>query len=182
MIDQQTDAPHNRLPPHAQPNPESPHTGDRSNDRSPFGDSEPSHGSAADLFAPLMAHLRELSEYASYYFAARTDLVKAKVRKLAFLAVAGLVAALAGATMLVVALVLILIGIAGGLGELMGNRPWAGSLATGIVVAAIVFGSLRLLLPQWLVNSRRQMKDKYDRRRQSQRTQFGHDVDEVRKN
>lgn len=176
MIDHETEAPHNRLPPHARPTEDEPQV-----EQSARGANEP-HGSAAELFAPLMAHLREFSEYASYYFAARSDLVKAKVRKIALLIVAGIVAAVAGATMLIVALVLVLVGIAGGLGELMGNRPWAGSLATGAVVAAVVFGSLRLLLPQWLANSRRQVKDKYDRRRQSQRTRFGHDVDEVRKN
>jgi hypothetical protein len=176
MIDHETEAPHNRLPPHARP------TDDTSRDEQSAHDANASHGSAAELFAPLMAHLRELSEYASYYFAARSDLVKAKVRKIALYIVAGLIAAVAGATLLIVALVLVLVGIAGGLGELMGNRPWAGSLATGAIVAAIVFGSLTLLLPQWLVNSRRQVKDKYDRRRQSQRTRFGHDVDEIRKN
>jgi len=177
MIDHSTDAPHNRLPPHERPREEQ-----RAESSSARTGTDSAHGSAAELFAPLVAHFRELLEYASYYFSARADLVKSKVRRLALYAAVGLIAALAGATVLVVALVMMLVGVAGGLAELMGNRPWAGNLATGALIAAVVFGSLRLLMPQWLVNSRRQTKDKYDRRRQTQRARFGHDVDEIRKN
>lgn len=178
MIEPSTEAPHNRLPPH-----------EDSDDRRASGGraadgahSDAPHGTAADLFAPLMAHLQELKEYFSYYFAARADLVKAKIRKVVFYAAIGIVGALAGATLLVVAVVMLLSGVAGGLAELMGNRPWAGNLATGTVLAAVIFGSLRMVMPQWLVTSRRQTKDKYDRRRQTQRSRFGHDVDEIRKN
>lgn len=176
MIDHSTEAPHNRLPPHE--------TAGESgtSPRDDASSSNSTHGTAADLFAPLMAHLNEFLEYAAYYLSARADLVKAKVRKVVLWTMAGLIAAVAGATALVVAVAMLLIGIAGGLGELMGNRPWAGYLVTGAALAAVVFGTLRLLLPQWLVQSRKQTKEKYDRRRQSQRTRFGHDVDEIRKN
>jgi len=169
MIDHQTDAPQNRLPPEERS--ETPH----SDDRAP-------HGSAADLFAPLSAHLHELKEYASYYFATRADLVRVKVRKLVVYAVLGIIAGITAVTSLIVAVVLVLLGIAGGLGELIAHRPWAGSLVTGSVLLAIAFGSLKLIAPQWFATSRRKVKEKYDRRRQTQRERFGHDVDEVRKN
>jgi uncharacterized membrane protein len=167
MIDYKPDAPQNRLPPEERG--DAPHVDGTA------------HGSAADLFAPLSAHLHELKEYASYYLAARTDLVRAKVRKLVVYAVLGIIAAIVAVTALVVAVVLVLHGIAGGLGELIANRPWAGSLVTGLVLLAIVFGSLKLIAPQWFAISRRKVKEKYDRRRQAQRERFGHDVDQVRK-
>lgn len=168
MIDPQIETPHNRLPPD-----------DRSTDES---DESKSHGSAAELFAPLMLHFQELLEYVSYYLSAQSDLVRAKVRRLALYTVLGIIGAIAVATTLVVAVVLVLVGIAGGLGELFANRPWAGSLATGCILLAVAFGSLKLVLPQWVAQSRRKVKEKYDRRRQTQRARFGHDVDEVRKN
>lgn len=183
MIDHTTSEPkaegsRNRLPPD-----EPKYTDGSSNSSSENNGSEsrPS-SSAAELFAPLMAHLHEFLEYAAYYLAARTDLVRAQVRKVALYAVLGIVGAAALITTLVVAVVMVLIGIAGGLGELLADRPWAGSLLTGCILLAIAFGSVRLMLPQWLVTSRRKVKEKYDRRRQTQRARFGHDINEVRKN
>lgn len=168
MIDQKSDPPKNRLPP------------DEREDAAK--DERTVHGSAAELFAPLAAHLQEFKEYASYYLAARADLVRSKVRKFVVFALLGIVAAIVGVTALVVAVVLVLLGIAGGLGELITNRPWAGSLVTGLVLLAVAFGSLKLVAPQWFAVSRRKVKEKYDRRRQTQRERFGHDVDEIRKN
>ncbi|MCE9606018.1 MAG: phage holin family protein [Planctomycetia bacterium] len=179
MLDHSTE-PRNRIPPEMPGGAERKPFGEAPHEAPPHGTA--SYGTAAELFAPLMAHFEELREYIAYYFAAQTDLVRAKVRKLvlyALLAVAGATALL---TTLVVAVVMVLIGIAGGLGELIAHRPWAGSLVTGGVLLAVAFGTVRLVLPQWLLTSRRKIKEKYDRRRQTQRARFGHDVDEVRKN
>src|SRR4051794_7065410 len=93
-------------------------------------------GPAPHPLDPLLAHLADLREQASLYAEATADRVKLTVRQAAVRAALGCLALLAGAAVVVTAAVLMLNGIAGGIGALIGNRLWAGQLITGLGLLA----------------------------------------------
>jgi hypothetical protein len=90
----------------------------------------------------LFEDLSALREYALYYVSARVDVVKHRVRKAILWAAAGVMGMVAGAVVLITAIVLLLDGIAAGLAALLGGRRWAGDLITGIVVLAVIPGGI----------------------------------------
>ncbi|HLL88918.1 MAG TPA: hypothetical protein VK324_06420, partial [Tepidisphaeraceae bacterium] len=108
----------------------------------PYGQT-PDGGSAAprsDAFRQAMAAAGELKDYATYYLSAKVDGLKVGVRNLALYAGLGIVGAVAGVTMIAYATVLLLGGIADGLGRLFGGHYWLGHLLVGLLVLGGVFG------------------------------------------
>jgi hypothetical protein len=126
--------------------------------------------------APLKAALAELREYADYYLAARVDGVKASVRRIAALAIVGVLAAVVLLSALAASTVLVITGMARGLAVLAGGRVWLGELAVGgailVLFTIAVAGGLRL----WSASQRRKTQQKYERRRNEQRARFGRDA------
>jgi len=122
---------------------------------------------------------RQLADFSKYMLAAKADSYRATVRRIAVFAVAGIVGALALATTLVVAIVLLLVGAAQGVGSALHGQWWLGDVIIGgFLVLAFGVGLLvgvMLILGWW----RRKTVAKYDNRQQRQRRQFGRDVGQV---
>jgi hypothetical protein len=103
---------------------------------------------------------------------------KASLRNLGIYAGLGLVGAIVGGAVLATAAVLLLIGIAHGLGDLLWDKWWLGDLIVGLLIlggatAGIIFG-LKYLTGSF----KKQLVAKYEDRQRQQRTNFGHDVEE----
>jgi hypothetical protein len=116
----------------------------------------------------LAAHLGELREHANHYAQATADRFKLTLRQAAIRAVLGCLALLVGATLLITAAVMLLSGIAGGIGTLLAGHMWAGELITGLTlllgVAAAAWWGMRRLTD----SSRRKTIEKYERRHHEQ--------------
>lgn len=140
------------------------------------GDEAPPAGHPAAAIRDAVGKLRELREFAAYYLAARADAIKASVRNAGIYAALGIVGALAAGTLVVMAIALLLIGIARGLGALLGGREWLGDIITGaiflaLLAAAVVFG-MKMLTRSF----KSQTVRKYEQRQSQQQQQFGRDV------
>jgi hypothetical protein len=121
----------------------------------------------------LFDQVRELVGHANLYFEARKDMMRATVRGLIVKAVLGIVAAIAGLTLIIVAVVQLLSGAARGLGVFFGERYWLGELVVAAAVFVVVvlgaFVGIRVLAK----GARERTIKKYERRQQSQRQRFG---------
>jgi hypothetical protein len=117
--------------------------------------------------------VRELVEHARLYVEARKDMMRATIRGLIVKAVLGVIAAIAGLTIIVVAVVQLMSGAAQGLGLLFGERYWLGELviasAVFLLVAIAAFVGIRMLAK----SARERTIKKYEQRQQVQRQQFG---------
>jgi hypothetical protein len=123
-----------------------------------------------------MARLAELREYAAYFIAAKMDGIKIGLRNAGIYAALGVLGAIAGASFIVVAATLLLIGCAHGLGALFGGRDWLGDLIVGVVVLAAVAIGAVLGLKMITGTSRKKTVEKYETRQHQQRRSYGHDV------
>jgi membrane protein implicated in regulation of membrane protease activity len=137
---------------------------------------EPSVQEALSL---LQQQLGELSAYASHYVSAKMDGLKLSGRNIAIWAMIGALAGIILISMIVVAVVLLLIGCAAGLGVALGGTPWLGQIAVGLgllalFVIAILIGARRIQR-----QSRSQKVQDYDERQRQQRIQFGHNVNDI---
>jgi hypothetical protein len=134
--------------------------------------------SVADAVRESGRTLAELAQYAGYLFSAKVDQVKLTARTLILYTVLGVLAAAAAATVMIVAVVMLFIGAADGLGALLGGRNWLGDLIVGVVVLGAIALTFSTLLSKFNTASRRRTMRKYEERRKQQREQFGHDVAE----
>jgi len=129
-----------------------------------------------DAFQLLLRQFGELREYFSYYLSAKADsaqlglrnaLISMTLAALAFVVVAGLGVA---------ATWFVLIGTAEGLGILFGNRPWAGNLVTGLLLAiGLGFGMCRVVF-SFKKTARERTAAKYENRQFRQQFRYGHNV------
>lgn len=142
------------------------------------GENGPAGADPADVnpVDALIKQLAELRAYAQLYLEARADQVKVALRNGLILAALAIVALVSLATALVVAVALALVGVARGLGALLGDRLWAGELITGALVMAAAGGAAYFGIRSVTKTSKRKITEKYERRRQDLRKQFGHDL------
>jgi uncharacterized membrane protein len=121
----------------------------------------------------IVQQLRELVDHANLYVEARKDMMRATVRNLIIKAVLGIVAAITGVTLIIVAVVQLMSGAATGLGLLFGEQYWLGELvlaaAVFLILAIGAFVGLKLLTK----SARERTIKKYERRQQAQRERFG---------
>jgi hypothetical protein len=134
--------------------------------------------SPAEAFADVKVRVQELSEYVGYLLSARIDGIKLAVRNAGIYAALGIVGALAGGAFVVTIIVLLLRGIAGGLGALFGGRLWLGELVTSVVFLALLGVGTWLVMGRLTKASRERTVKKYASRQQQQRARFGTDVAE----
>jgi hypothetical protein len=130
----------------------------------------------ADPLAPLMAHLKELIEYAGFYAAVRIDKLRVSLAQGLFYAVLGFVGLLAGATAVIAAVVMLLDGLATGLGVLLGGRVWLGQLIVGFVLLAGGGAGAWYFIRRQLGALRGRIREKYEQRKQDERAAFGTDI------
>src|SRR5690349_7602781 len=153
-------------------------------DPDPAPDAHPGLGSedeprnpATHAFHRIRDDLGELKEYAQYYLAAKVDGIKRTARTVGLYAALGILALIAGGAIVATAAGLLVVGFAEVLTRLFGGRAWAGDLAAGIVVLAIIGGAAWYMMKKLTGNWRTLTIQKYEQRKQTQREQFdGHDV------
>ena len=130
----------------------------------------------ADAFRDVGARLGELKEFASYYVAAKLDSYKVSIRNLGVYAALGIVGLIAGGTIISTAAVLLLVGLAWGLGKLLGGQLWLGALIVGLLVLGGVAAGIILFMKKLTNSSRKALVEKYENRQRDQRIFFGEDV------
>ncbi len=138
----------------------------------------PAHPSVADAVRESGRSFAELAQYIGYLVSAKIDQLKLTARSIVIYAVLVVLAAVGAATVLVVAVVLLFIGAADGLGTLLGGRNWLGDLIVGVVVLGAIALTFQAFLGKFNTASRRRTMGKYAERRKQQREQFGRDVAE----
>lgn len=129
-----------------------------------------------EAFHQVGTLVAQLKEYATYFLSTKVDGVRASVRNTALYAVLGLGAALTAAAAIVTGVVLLIGGVATGLGWLFGQRFWLGNLVTGLLVLILFAAGAYVGLSYLLKSFRRNLVNKYEQRQQWERGQFGRDV------
>lgn len=136
----------------------------------------PPAGHPTEAIRDALAKLAELREFASYYVSAKIDALKLTARRIGILAALGLVGAVAGATLIVTAVVLLLLGIAGAFAAIFPSHPWIGDLIAGVIFLAIpvagILVGMRILTRTFKTST----VTKYEERKRQERQQFGRDV------
>ena len=130
----------------------------------------------ADAIREAFHKIGQLREFAAYYIWARIDAVKASIRNAGVFAALGLIGVLAAGSVLVVAVSLLLVGIAGAFATLLGGRLWLGQIITGAIFLAglAIAGMIGMrVLRRWFHSK---MVQKYEERQRQQRERFGQDV------
>ncbi len=125
----------------------------------------------------MVRHLSEFWEYLSLYFAARWDGIKLSLKNAAIYAALGLIAAIAGAALVVTAVVLTCIGLAQMIGRLT-ERQWLGNLTVGVVLLALIGAGAYLGRRRIMAASRERTVRKYADRQDQQRVEHGSDAAE----
>jgi hypothetical protein len=131
-----------------------------------------------DPLGPLLGHLAELREYLGVYCAARIDQWRISARGIAFKVVFGLIGALFGITAAIVAIALLVNGLATGIGILCGGQIWIGQIIVGGMLMLTAFGGLLVVMRSLRIVEHRRVVDKYETRKRRERSVFGTDVGE----
>jgi hypothetical protein len=122
--------------------------------------------------------VREVVEYARLYVEARKDMLRSTVRGLIWKAILGVLAGIAGLTIIIMAAVYLISGIAHGLGRLLGDEYWLGELITGLTILAVIGGVTFFAMKSAARKARERTIKKYERRQQQERERFGHSATE----
>ena len=138
---------------------------------------DPRSGDSAAETKPAASHplagLREqfgiLTQQIAYYFEIHKDLFRLKVRTWLILAALGAFGAVSGVVALVVAISLVLNGVALGIAEALGGHIWAGQLITGAGVLALAAAVIYVVIRRATQTSRTLTRRKYDRLQHEQR-------------
>ena len=137
------------------------------------GDAE----SPMDALRSAAQHLGEAKEYASNFIAAKVDATKLSIRRLVLMLALGVVAGLCGAAMLITAAVLLINGIATGVGHLFDpDTVWLGQIIVGLLFVVGINVLVFLMIRKMIGASRDATVKKYEARHSQQRSLFGRDV------
>lgn len=131
-----------------------------------------------DAFQRLLQQFAELGEYISYYAAAKTDRFKLTLRNTALGVVLAALGFVAVAGLFVTAGWLLLIGVAGGLSVLFGDRPWLGNLLTGALLLGGLGGGIYGMMVALRKAARVRTVEEYEKRQARQELRYGHNVSE----
>jgi hypothetical protein len=130
----------------------------------------------AEAIKDIGTRLGELGEYVSYYLTAKIDGLKATGRNIVIYVALGVMGAFAGAAAIVTLVVLTLVGIAHGIGDMLGDRWWLGDLITGILFLSVMGVGVVFGIKKLTGSSRERTVKKYAARQQQERVQYGTDV------
>jgi len=160
------------------PNTPPPSGGPAASDRFRTASDAPTDGQSDSwkrIMTSLIERIGEIREYGSYYLSTQVDAVKTKVTWLAIYAVLGVIAAIIGTAALVTVGVLLITGIAGGLGDLFG-RLWLGQLVTALLVLTLIGVGAVVGMKVLRGSLKRKLMAKYEQRHQDQRQRYGSDI------
>jgi hypothetical protein len=132
----------------------------------------------AAAWGDAFARFGEVREYAAYYVKARVDALKLSLRNLILMVALGIIGAFAGGALVVMAVVLLCIGIAHGLGELFGGRLWLGDLVTAILLLGAIGATVYIAVTRVTKTSKERVVKAYEQRKRQQRADHGVDVHE----
>jgi len=124
----------------------------------------------------IATRLSELGEYLSYYISAKLDGIKVSVRNVGIMAGLGVVGLIAGGAFLATLMVLLLRGIAYGLGDLLWDKWWLGELITAVLFLGAIGVGVMVMMKKLTKSSRERTAKKYAARQQTERSKFGTDV------
>jgi membrane protein implicated in regulation of membrane protease activity len=141
----------------------------------PCGERISDEQSSLEALKDIKARLGELSEYVSYYIAARADALKVTARMAGVYAALGVVALMAGIAFVVSAVVLVCFGIAALLVWAL-HSLWLGTLVAGVIFLALLATGALLGMRMLKRSSRERTVQKYGSRQQHQRAEYGTDV------
>jgi len=154
-------------------NPQTPETGSQRLHERNGGDGE----SPMDALRSAAQHLGEAKEYASNFIAAKVDATKLSIRRLVLMLALGIVAGLCGAAMLITAAVLLINGLATGVGHLVDpDKVWLGQIIVGLLFVLAVNLLVFVMIRKLIGASRDATVKKYEARHSQQRSRFGRDV------
>jgi hypothetical protein len=135
-------------------------------------------GGPDDVWAEIVDRWRELREYAGYYIAANIDRLRLTGRTALMWSILGLVVGLIAVSIVAAASVLLIVGLATGLGELMGGRIWLGQLVVSATILLAASGGAWFVLRRSLRNYQRTIVQKYELRKEEERTEYGTNVEQ----
>jgi hypothetical protein len=125
----------------------------------------------------VLKQVREVVEYANFYVETRKDVFRATLRSLVLKAILGVLAAVVGVTVLVVASVYAMRGIALAVALLFDERlAFLGYLITGFAILIGIAVAVFFAIKSVTKTARKRTIEKYERRQQQQRERFGHSV------
>ena len=130
----------------------------------------------------ISTRLGELGEYVSYFIAAKVDGMKVSLRNVGIMAGLGVVGLIAGGAFLATLVVLLLRGIAYGLGDLLWDKWWLGELITAVLFLGAIGAGVMIGMKKLTKSSRERTAKKYAARQQTERVKFGTDVCERAQN
>src|SRR5688572_2394549 len=124
-------------------------------------------GSPSPIDAPPSAaqHLGDAQAYASTLRAAKADARKPPTRRWALAIAMGIIAAITGAAMLITAAVLLINGLATGIGRIFDpDKVWLGQLIVGLLFVVGANVAVFLMIRKMMRASRDQTVQKYESR------------------
>ena len=149
---------------------------DPSRTQTMFDEADETPEAPPDAFREAMERVGELKDHAALYVSAKVDSLKLSVRNIVLYAVLGVLGLLAGAALIVMAVVQLLSGLAGVIAAGLGGRMWAGNLIVGFVMLAGVALGAWLGVRKVFNSSRKRTVERYERTLQRQRVDYGADA------
>jgi hypothetical protein len=150
-----------------------PYSSDQSRDFDPQATADDDRDGQIDGVGRLVG---ELKEFTSYFISARWDGIKLSIRQVVINSILILLGLCIVAAFVVMGVVLLLDGMADGLGVLFGGRPWLGKLVAGGVLLGLLACGTILGMKRFIAKSRQKTVEKYESRKDQQRARFGRDV------
>jgi preprotein translocase subunit SecG len=117
-----------------------------------------------EALGELASYVTELKDQAVLLVAAKVDGLKASLRRVVVFAAAGVLGLVLLAVTVAAGAVYLFRGMAQGLSQLFGDRPWLGNLATGLVLLGSLALVFVLALKMWNRASARATLRKYEQR------------------
>src|SRR6185503_5600084 len=127
----------------------------------------------AGAWHDLLERVPELAEYASYYATVQADRLRVAAQKTGWRIAITACGSLVGIAVMATAAILVVIGLAGAVGQLFPTAPWAGQLIIGVVVLLVVAAVLGSARARATRRTRKAMIEKYEARQESQLAKFG---------
>ena len=146
-------------------------------DREEQSDHAPA-GERDDVWADLVARWSELREYAAYYIAANIDRLRLTGRAALMWSILGIVVGLIAVSVIVAASAVLVMSLSTGVGQLLGGRIWLGQLVVSATILLSASGGVWLVLRRSLRKYQRELIEKYELRKQQERTEHGTDVEQ----
>jgi Zn-dependent protease with chaperone function len=166
---------------------------DESTESAKPSDANPRDASAADAgradpdgkpagpeaLAAVFKQLAEAVEYLAYLLATQVDRAKLKIRNLLILVALGAIAAVAGLAFVACTVWLLLAGIAGGVGVLLGDRPWLGGIVTAAVILIVGASAGWFFYHRIRTSGLKSARRRYQKRQAEQKSRFGREVQQT---